>query len=301
MSVALFHTSYGDGVRTRIPIAAMIAVCVLWAGSASAMEPCAVLAPGADGVLRLDGGAGGRAAGCGAGAHAYRAYNVQPDTFESRPSRPKAGPVRPQVQPQPQPSSAMPPQVQSKVQPQIQPQVDVHSEERAAADSSSADVVQLKTETARLNAEVARLSDEASRLRTETARLRNELELREPPASTASVTPTARAPQAGPPPIGAPQADAVQVGKVESGAPAGKIDAKVEPGSAAAAVAPKGDLLISEPRTSEVAKTPPDRKSDAQPLDERAFERQKGVVERAWKQLLDLAGRMKSDASGKPE
>jgi len=283
MRVAVIRPPHG--LRAVFPVVAVIAAGVLWSGVAVAMEPCAVLAPGADGVLRLDGAAGG----CGTGSRAYRAYDAPPGTFEDRPSRPKVGPVRPQVQAQPQPPS----QIQSPAQPQaaapMQPQVAARSEERPVVDTTGEDVARLKTETARLKDEMARLRDEASRLRAETARLRNELALREAPPSGASV---------------------------------GKIESKVGAGSGAPAIVPKGDLLVTEPRTSEVAKTSPektspektppektapesttspDKKSDAQAPDERAFERQKGVVERAWKQLLDLAGRMKSDVSGKTE
>ncbi|MEW6639352.1 MAG: hypothetical protein AB1586_02520 [Pseudomonadota bacterium] len=287
-------------LRVLLSVSTAMTVGVVLSGEAGAVEPCAVLAPGADGVLRLDSAAGGRAAGCGTAGRAYRAYDALPEAFENRPSRPKVGPV----QAQPQPPTAVQSEAQPQAQPQsqaaasAQPQVAARSEERTATDASREDVARLKTETARLKGEMARLSDETARLRAETVRLRNELASREAPASTATVAPAARAPQAG----------AGQASKAESGVPAGKIVAKVDAGSGATAVAPKGDLLVTAPQASEVAKTlpdnktSPDKKSDALPLDEHAFERQKGVVERAWKQLLDLAGRMKSDvSSGKPE
>ncbi len=59
--------------------------------------------------------------------------------------------------------------------------------------------------------------------------------------------------------------------------------------------APTGDLPPPEPQAGGTGKTPPDQKTAQQLADEQAFNRQKGVVERAWNQLRDLAARMKQD------
>jgi pyruvate/2-oxoglutarate dehydrogenase complex dihydrolipoamide acyltransferase (E2) component len=146
----------------------------------------------------------------------------------------------------------------------------VQSDNTPAVDRRPAndDVLRLKDETAQLKDEVARLREETSRLRDATVRLNDQLARRDATVSA----PT---------------------------------DSKVEeqaPKSAATEPAPKGDLLTTEPQKSEIPKTPIEKKSEAQLLsDQREFERQKTVVERAWSQLLDLAARMKKDLSGKGE
>ena len=141
----------------------------------------------------------------------------------------------------------------------------------------------LEDETVRLKSQVGRLSDEAARLRDETGRLKEQLARREPAQSS-------------PADLGAkPTTDS----KIE-----GKI-APTPPDVATTPLAPKGDLLTPAPRQTEIQKTSPQSPAGAKdagkdPDLQRQFDQQKTVVERAWSQLLDLAGRMKN-LSGRGE
>jgi hypothetical protein len=173
----------------------------------------------------------------------------------------------------PKPESEPGPELQPELQPEPGPNpgpAPVQTGSTPAVDGrpTNDDVLRLKDETAQLKEEMARLREETSRLRDATVRLNDQLARR---ATTVSA-PT---------------------------------DSKVEeqaPKSAATEPAPKGDLLTTEPQKSEIRKAPIEKKSEAQLLlDQREFERQKTVVERAWSQLLDLAARMKKDLSGKAE
>lgn len=292
------------GRRAMRSLPAATAACVLMSGVAVALEPCAVFAPGADGVLRLDGAQSGS---CSAPSRSGRAAA---EAFESRPARPKAGPVQPQAAAEPalpKPPRAQPdsvaadpaieplPQVAQPAQ-NAQSPVMPHVEDRAA-DAGRADIMRLQAETAQLKDEMARLRDEAARLRVETARLSKELAARDQaPAVTGSIAPAPAGSQA-PGKTGDSAASSKIVGKADMS----KVDTATP-----AAVAPKGDLLVTEPQSSEAVKAPAgnknaDKPADAQATDPQAFERQKGVVERAWKQLRDLAARMKADAARKSE
>jgi hypothetical protein len=137
-------------------------------------------------------------------------------------------------------------------------------------DAASKSLAQLKDEN-------ARLKDEASRLRNQTSRLKELLASR----------------------------DATALGRLDD-----KIDGKINPSGSVSDTAPvpqaagksdKSDLLTPAPQTSEIQKVSPEQQNEVQLSDEQAFERQKSVVERAWKQLIDLAARMKQDLSSKPE
>lgn len=265
-----------------------LAVCIVVAGLAGARpavsETCYGMSPGADGVLRLDTGRG-EAWPCSPGSmRAYRAHNALPEAFEMKAARTKSeikGDLRNDSK-----NGVKNAPVQAKVD--GNPAVD----DRRADDG---ELLRLKGEAARLRDEMARLKDETSRLRSETVRLKDQLALRDATESFKA------------------EVGKIEVGKAESQTPVNKSAAPKGDGkigeslpqsdakrAALEAAAPKGDLLTAEPQSSEIHKSPPEKKTEAQLPDEQAFERQKGVVERAWKQLIDLAARMKGDVSGRP-
>ncbi|WP_315835735.1 hypothetical protein [Bradyrhizobium prioriisuperbiae] len=251
------------------------------------------MSPGGDGVLRLDTGRG-EAWPCNPrSARAYRAYNALPGAFEMKAARPKS-----EIKPEARSDS----KADSKNAPVQAAKADNNP---ATADDRRADdgeLLRLKDETARLKGEMARLKDEASRLRGETVRLKDQLALRDATESFKT--------DLGKIEIGKTEGNKAESSKVDVNrkAVAAKGDGKiVDPLPQADAKrpapepAPKGDLLTTEPQSSEIHKTPLEKKTEAQLPDEQAFNRQKGVVERAWKQLIDMASRMRKDLVGKPE
>lgn len=247
---------------------------------AEAAETCYGMSPGIDGVLRLDTGRGDAWPCNPRSMRAYRgAHNALPETFEMKAARPKSE-IKSDAKGDNK-SDAKNAPVRAK------------AEGNPAADDRRADdgeLQRLKGEAARLKDEMARLKDETSRLRSETVRLKDQLALRDATESFKT------------------ELGKIEVGKTESqigksaapkgdGRPLPQSDAK----PSAPEPAPKGDLLTAEPQSSEIHKTPLEKKTEAQLPDEQAFERQKGVVERAWKQLIDMAARMRKDLVGKPE
>jgi hypothetical protein len=232
---------------------------------ASAKDNCAGLSPGVDGVLRLD---TGKAEAWPCAASDLPAYDAlpreRPKAFELRAARPKAGPAQ-------APATAR------------------DDSNPAPNPPANDEALRLKDEMVLLQAEMARLRDEAAQLRSETARLKDQLARRD-----ATV-----------PAKGESKAESKAEGKVDSKieVPIAKSAVNGPVSQPAPASAAKGDLLATEPQTSEIQKTPPDKKSEAQLPDEREFDRQKTVVERAWTQLIDLAARIrvKKELPGKPE
>ena len=288
-----YSAGWSQAGRVRVAIAVAILVAGLTGARPAASESCYGMSPGVDGVLRLDTGRG-EAWPCNPRSmRAYRAHNALPEAFEMKAARAKSD-VRSE------------PRNDSKADIKSGP-VQAKADNPVADDRRADDgeLLRLKDEAARLRGEMARLQDETSRLRSETARLKDQLALRDATEAFKS------------------EVGKIEVGKTEVSKPeTGKSDAQTQINKSAAVkgdgkiveplpqsdakqatlepAAPKGDLLTAESQSSEIHKSPPEKKSEAQLPDEQAFERQKGVVERAWKQLIDLAARMKGDVSGKP-
>ena len=298
------------------------AVCVVVAGlasapSVSATETCYGMSPGFDGVLRLDTGRGVGWPCSPRSARTYRAYNALPETFEMKTARPRTD-----LRSEPRNDKS-----ESKVGSKSDGKTDLKGDAKsgpalARVDSNPApdnrpakdsikddELLRLKDETTRLKDEMARLKDETSRLRSETMRLRDQFALRDAVGKAeTSKTETSKAE------TGRTESNKGESGRTDASKPAsGKTEARKSDGKIVEPLPPsdpprtvsesaaKGDLLTAEPHSSEIAKSPPEKKADAQIPDERAFERQKGVVERAWQQLVDLATRMRKEPPAKPE
>jgi hypothetical protein len=225
---------------------------------------CIAMAPGADGVLRLDTGRG-IGWSCDHGRH----YAAAPSGIDAAPSR---APSRPPPQRHATAPAAPPAMAPSPAPEKPAP---------AKADVSPATpegLTRLQDETRRLEDELSRLNDETAGLRAETKRLREQLSLRHDGSDTdkpAGVSPPAAA--AGPP------GDAANA-------------------RAPDASAPKGDQLQPGPaKAKDQARAAASSVGSAESADQREFERRKGVAQRAWKELLDFAAQMRRGLSGKTE
>ncbi|MDR3467153.1 MAG: hypothetical protein P4M07_14555, partial [Xanthobacteraceae bacterium] len=174
-------------------------------------------------------------------------------------------------------------------------------EERPAQDGQLThdEASRLKDETARLKDDLVRLGEETGRLRVETLRLMDQLARHDASDGVGAGAKTGAKTGAA---TGGPRGadDGTSIAKPDA-RPDAKSNAKLDPGADTAALAPKGDLLVPEPRQSEIRKLAPEPKSEAPLADQRELQRQRTMVERAWSQLLDLAARMTKDLSSKGE
>jgi len=128
----------------------VVALAAICAEPAAARDGCVTLAPGADGVLRLD--------------------------RPRAPAWPCPGPVRVYAALPPYASAGVPsPRSPPRSSSRPEPGVNAALPPAAAAE----DIQRLSLETARLEADLARLDDETVALRAETRRLRDELSRRD--------------------------------------------------------------------------------------------------------------------------
>jgi len=130
--------------------AAGLVMLALAGGPAYAWDNCDVMAPGLDGVLRLDTGKA-LTWPCVAPGVRDHGYDVGPDEFEMKGARPKDRSSR------------------------AKPESDAASENSPSHD----EIQRLKTESASLKEELARTKSEASRLRSEAARFKDQLATRD--------------------------------------------------------------------------------------------------------------------------
>ncbi len=321
MRTSGIHRVSGSGHASAIRRVA--AVCVVVGGltgtsPVSAAESCYGMSPGFDGVLRLDTGRGVAWPCSPRSARGYRAYNALPEAFEMKAAR-RRGEPRTVLKSPSENDGKSDLKSDLKSDPKGTAKADVKPEagsgpalarvdsnppldNRTTKDSvKDEELLRLRGETARLKDEMARLRDETSRLRGETTRLKDQFALREAttPGRTENSKTDAVRTDTTRTDIGKPATNKTEAGKID-----GKIAEPLprsDPPRTVSETSGKGDLLSAEPHSSEIAKSAPEKKAEAQLPDEQAFERQKGVVERAWKQLIDLAARMKGDVPGKPQ
>lgn len=309
------HRAFGSGQTSaarRMAAVCVVAIGLAHASSASAAENCMGLSPGFDGVLRLDTGRGVTWPCSPRSVRSYRAYNALPEAFEMKTARPE---------PRTESKNALKSDGKADLKADLkgEAKADTKQDARSAPALAKVDsnpspdnrgakdvvrddeLLRLKDETARLKDEMARLRDETSRLRGETARLKDQVALRDAtvPGKIDSSKTDNNKTEAARTEIGKPATNKTEARKAD-----GKIAEPLprsDPPRTVSEASGKGDLLTAEPHSSEIPKSAPEKKAEAQLPDAQAFERQKGVVERAWKQLIDLAARMKGDVSGKPQ
>ncbi len=239
---------------------------------AAAAGNCLGFSPDTNGVLRPDLGKARSEGPESCVTVPSRPYGAAPDhlNIEDRPE-PKAGPLRSKADISPPAASrsvdssaaespaAVNPAAESP--PAKGPAADGVPADDRAADSRALDdeMRRLRDDNANLKQEAAQLRDEALSLRDETVRLRDETaRLRDQLALRDAAV-------------------ASSDGQVRVDEPGAKSDK--------ASMPPSGQ-----------ATAPPEKKTEAQ-FPSHAQDRPKNAVERAWKELVDLAARMKKDLS----